>query len=89
MLTRQTTGNISLEELDQLPYLTVTQELYLLKDRIDLEMNPELMVVDTQRDILDINPDDHTETSTVNVEREQMNAIMDYVSNLIRARLRI
>ena len=81
--SRQTVGNFSLEDLNALSYLTVTQDLL---DRIDWEVNPELVFDETQTDVLDINPDDQAEESTVNVERDHMITITDNVSNLIKAR---
>ena len=67
--SRQTVGNFSLEDLNALSYLTVTQDLL---DRIDWEVNPELVFDETQTDVLDINSDDQAEESTVNVERDHM-----------------
>ena len=49
-------------------------------------MNPELVFDETQTDVLDTNPDDQAEMSTVNVEREHMITITDNVSNLMKAR---
>ena len=80
---RQTVGNFSLEDLNALSYLTVTQDLL---DRIDWEVNPEFVFDETQTDVLDTNPDDQADMSTVNVEREHMITIIDNVSNLIKAR---
>ena len=81
--SRQTVGNFSLEDLNALSYLTVTQDLL---DRIDWEVNPELVFDETQTDVLNTNPDDQADMSTVNVEREHMITITDNVSNLIKAR---
>ena len=63
--SRQTVGNFSLEDLNALSYQTVTQDLL---DRIDWEVNPELVFDETRTDVLDINSDDQAEESTVNVE---------------------
>ena len=51
--SRQTAGNIIIEDLGNLPDLTVTEKLL---DRIDWEVNPDLMVDETQTDVPDINP---------------------------------
>ena len=81
--SRQTVGNFSLEDLNALSHSTVTQDLL---DRIDWEMNPKFVFDETQTDVLDTNPDDQAEMSTVNVEREHMITLTDNVFNLIKAR---
>ena len=76
--SRQTVGNFSLEDLSSLSYLTVTQDLL---DLIDWEVNPDLVFDETQTDVLDTDPDDLAEMSTVDAERDHMITITDNVSN--------